>query len=223
MHPNGHLLFCTALTIIFALGGTYSSGAENEQRVLATSRSGELRVEQRGAEYWMVSVKNSASANRIPVESPDAAPVEIHFSPNEEWFFTLPAGMSCRREGSLYHRNPASGEIAALKAFNAMAWAQAAKLRALSQDFVAAEACRMMRFTGWSLDSSRLLVALRGGQSKFDMEGAYLYFHTGAKRWELTPYLERVNKGSSDILREPMPCCEPAGALPPEAQLKGAT
>jgi uncharacterized protein YecT (DUF1311 family) len=55
------------------------------------------------------------------------------------------------------------------------------------------------------------------------MDGAYLYFHTGTKRWELTPYLRKLNKITSDILSatdDVLPCAESAGALPAEAELK---
>lgn len=221
MQRNWCLLVCSVVTLSVGLDGSGLAQAADKKGLLATSRSGDLRVEQRGEEYWLVPTKNEAQAAvQLPVESPDAAPVEFHFSPNEEWLFALPAGGSGRRAGSLFHRDATSGKIEAVKAFDETAWEQGAKLRAFTSDFRADEAHAMMRFAGWSADSSRLLIGLRGGGSKFEMEGAYLYFNIRTKRFELTPYLRRVNQDSSDILGEPMPCTEPAGAMPSEAQLK---
>jgi uncharacterized protein YecT (DUF1311 family) len=221
MQRNWCLLVCSAVTVIVGLDGSGLAQATDKNELLATSRSGDLRVEQRGEEYWVVPTKKvGQAAARLPAESADAAPVEFHFSPNEEWLFTLPDGGSGRRAGSLFHRDPASGKIDAVKAFDETAWAQGAKLRAFTSDFRADEAHAMMRFAGWSVDSSRLLLGLRGGGSKSEMEGAYLYFNTRTKRFELSPYLRKVNQGSSDILAEQMPCTEPAGALPSEIQLK---
>jgi uncharacterized protein YecT (DUF1311 family) len=193
-----------------------SSAAENENRILATSSSGEWRVELRGEEFWIVSTKNAGQEEKLPVESAERAPVEFHFSPDEKWIFTLPNGGSCMRSGDLFHRNT-DGTVDAIESFDTKAWEQAVRLGAFAKDPAAEGACAMMRFIGWSLDSSRLLIGLRGGQGKTEMDAAYLYFSTGTKSFQITPYLRKLNKVSSDILSssdDVLPCAEPASPLP---------
>jgi hypothetical protein len=130
----------------FAAALVVGLAAADESRLLATSRSGELRVEQRGEEYWVVSSKDPAQAAQIPLESGgETAPVEFYFSPNDEWLFTLPNGGSCLREGSLFHRDAAAGTLKAIESFNDQAWAQGWKLVGFAQDFSADGACAMMR------------------------------------------------------------------------------
>jgi hypothetical protein len=216
------LIFCLTL-VVAPLCGPHRLAAESGGRVLATSLGGELRVEERHAEYWVVPSRDPADATRLPIESPDAVPVEFHFSPNAEWLFTLPNGGSAQRAGSLFHRQIRDGTLAAIPSFNAKAWEQVAKLGALRKDCFASGAPAMMRFVGWSVDSSRLLVGLRGGDGKFEMDAAYLYFRTATKRFELTPYLSKLNATTSDILSgfdDVLPCAEPAGLLPAASELK---
>ena len=224
MRRNLRRFFSFAAAAVVGLTAASRATAADEGRLLATSRSGELRVEQRGEEYWVVSSKDPAQAAQIPVESgEETGPVEFYFSPNDEWLFTLPNGMSCRREGSLFHRDAGAEKLEAVESFNDQAWVQGWKLVGFAQDFSAQGACAMMRFIGWSQDSARLLVGLRGGQGKFEMDGAYLYFRTGTKRWELTPYLRKLNRITSDILSatdDVLPCAESVGPLPAEEELK---
>ena len=85
------------------------------------------------------------------------------------------------RHGDLFQRN-ANGTIDSIETFDAEAWEQAVRLGAFTKDPAAEEACAMMRFIGWSLDSSRLLIGLRGGQGKTEMDAAYLYFNTRTKK-----------------------------------------
>ena len=120
---RGTFSFVAALMVGLTAPGRAT--AADESRLLATSRSGELRVEQRGEEYWVVSSKDPAHAARIPFESgEETAPVDFCFSPNDEWLFTLPNDMSCRREGSLFHRDAAAGTLEAIESCNDKAWAQ---------------------------------------------------------------------------------------------------
>ncbi len=225
MHRNLRGVFSFVAALVFGLTAAGRATAADESRLRATNRSGELRVEQRSEEYWIISSKDSAQATQIPLESGEQnAPVEFYFSPNDEWLFTLPNGGSCLRAGSLFHRDAVAGTVEAIESFNDQAWAQGWKLVGFTENFSAQGACAMMRFIGWSQDSTRLLVGLRGGQGKFEMDGAYLYFHTGMKRWEVTPYLRKLNKITSDILSatdDVLPCAESAAALPGEAELKG--
>ena len=210
------------MALMVTLGGL-SSAAENENRVLATSSNGDWRVEVKGEEFWIVSTKNAGPEEKLPVESTERAPVEFHFSPDEKWIFALPNGGSCMRPGDLFHRN-ADGTIDSIASFDTKAWEQVVRLHAFAKDPATEGACAMMRFIGWSLDSSRLLIGLRGGQGKTEMDAAYLYFNTRTKSFQITPYLRKLNKVSSDILSssdDVLPCAEPAGSLPSAKDLEG--
>lgn len=214
MKRSRRQLFSCFTVLIVSLGGL-SRAAENNGRTVATSPSGDWRVELKGEEFWIVSTKNAGPEGKLPVESAERAPVEFHFSPDEKWILTLPDGGSCMRPGDLFHRN-ADGTIDSIESFDTKAWEQAVKLGAFAK-VAAAEGCAMMRFIGWSLDSSRLLIGLRGGQGKTEMDGAYLYFNTRTKSFQITAYLRKLNKVSSDILSssdDVLPCAEPAGPLP---------
>jgi uncharacterized protein YecT (DUF1311 family) len=49
------------------------------------------------------------------------------------------------------------------------------------------------------------------------MDAAYLYFNTRTKSFQITPYLRKLNKVTSDILSgsdDVLPCAEPASPLP---------
>ena len=190
--------------------------------ILATSPSGDWRVELKGEEFWVVSTKNAGPEEKLPVKSAERTPVEFHFSPDEKWIFALPDGGSCMRPGDLFHRN-ADGTIDSIESFETKAWEQAVRLGAFAEDPAAEGACAMMRFIGWSLDSSRLLIGLRGGQGKTEMDAAYLYFNTRTKSFQITPYLRKLNKVSSDILSssdDVLPCAEPASPLPSAKDLE---
>ena len=74
----------------------------------------------------------------------------------------------------------------------------------------------MTFFEGWSLDSSRLLIRLEGGEQKRSTKPGLLYFNTRAKKFELTDYLRTLNKTKSGALV----CAEPIDPLPNESELK---
>jgi hypothetical protein len=104
MNRSRRQLFPCLTALIVSLSGL-SRAAENESRIVAKSPSGDWRVELKGEEFWIVSAKNAAPGEKLPVESAERAPVEFHFSPDEKWIFTLPDGGSCMRPGDLFHRN----------------------------------------------------------------------------------------------------------------------
>ncbi len=214
-------LFPCLTALIVSLSGL-SRAAENESRIVAKSPSGDWRVELKGEEFWIVSTRNAGPEEKLPVESAERAPVEFHFSPDEKWIFTLPDGGSCLRPGDLFHRS-ADGTIDSIESFETKAWEQAVKLGAFAKGPAAEDGCAMMRFIGWSLDSSRLLIGLRGGQGKAEMDAAYLYFNTQAKSFQITAYLRKLNKVSSDILSssdDVLPCAEPVSPLPTAKDLE---
>ena len=163
------------------------------------------------------------AGEKLQVESAERAPVEFHFSPDEKWIFTLPDGGSCLRPGDLFHRND-DGTIDSIESFDTKAWEQAGKLDAFAKGPAAEEGCAMMRFIGWSLDSSRLLIGLRGGQGKAEMDGA-CFDVSGRKAFGRRPFLRKLNKVSSDILSSSdhvLPCAEPASPLPERKGLGSA-
>lgn len=221
MNRSRRQLFPCLTALIVSLSGL-SRAAENESHIVARSPSGDWRVELKGEEFWIFSTKNAGPEEKLPVESAERAPVEFHFSPDEKWIFTLPDGGSCMRPGDLFHRN-ADGTIDSIESFDTKAWEQAVKMGAFAKDTTVEEACAMMRFIGWSLDSSRLLIGLRGGHGKTEMDAAYVYFNTRTKSFQITAYLRKLNKASSDILSsfaDMLPCAEPGSPLPSTKDLE---
>src|SRR5205807_1775956 len=90
-----------------------------------------------------------------------------------------------------------------------------------TENFADEGLCAMVRFGGWSDDSGRLLLIIRGGQERRQIVGRHLYYNTRTGRFELTPYLRKVNDASGksheiDVLA----CAGPVDPLPDEATLK---
>ena len=101
------------------------------------------------------------------------------------------------------------------------AWAEALKQRLFTENFADEGQCAMVRFGGWSDDSGRLLLVIRGGEERRETVGRYLYYNTRTSRFELTSYLRKVNAASAksheiDVLA----CAEPVEPLSDEATLK---
>jgi len=79
----------------------------------------------------------------------------------------------------------------------------------------------MVRFGGWSDDSGRLLLIIRAGEERRETVGQYLYYNTRTGRFELTPYLRKVNVASAKSHQiNVLACAEPVDPLPNEATLK---
>ena len=206
-----------------------SHAAEETPEVLYTSPGGAFRIEMTGevtspgdepsGDVWVISSKDPAQRVKLPKQSIDS-PLddEFHSSPNEEWIFGLRHVGSGLRYGNVYHRvNPTQIEVLDKDAsFNDLVWKNAGKLGALKQDYSAAGVYAMTCFVCWSLDSSRLLVQLRGGEEKRAMRSGLLYFNTRTKKFEMTDYLRKLNKTKSAALA----CAEPVDSLPSEQELK---
>jgi len=101
------------------------------------------------------------------------------------------------------------------------AWDEAMKQKLFTTNFADEGLCAMVRFGGWSGDSGRLLLMMVGGEERRETIGQYLYYNTRTGRFELTPYLHKVNAACSkshniDVLA----CAEPINPLPDEATLK---
>lgn len=203
-----------AVTILAFVGGTGRS-EENEPSVF-TSRSGNFRVEVNGADAVVVSTEDSSQKLNVPQDADALSPDdEFYFSPNDEWIYAGRHGGSCLRDADLFHRSEATN-MDPVANFNASAWKNAAKFKALKKDYAGEGDCAMTFFVNWSVDSTRLLVGLLGGEDRRDIHSAYIYFNTGTKDFELTPYLKKLSATKARTL----PCAEPTTPLPPDAELK---
>jgi uncharacterized protein YecT (DUF1311 family) len=226
---NRNYLANVVLAASFLISFSTIRAADEKTEVLFTSPSGAFRIERSGepssngeeptGDLLVVPVKDPTQRAKLPKQAADS-PLddELHFAPNEEWIFGLRHVGSGLRYGNVYHRVNLS-QIEVLdqdESFNDLVWENCVKLGALKADYSAAGVYAMTSFVGWSLDSSRLLIELRGGEEKRSMQGGYLYFNTRTKKFEITDYLRKVKKAKSEALI----CAEPVDALPSETELK---
>ncbi|MEY2509357.1 MAG: Lysozyme inhibitor LprI [Verrucomicrobiota bacterium] len=201
---------------------------EEQTEVLYTSPSGAFRIESKfpdqsaddaTADIWVVSTKDPAQRAKLPKQSVDSpTDDEFHFSPNEEWLFGTRHVGSGLRYGNIYHlMKPLRIEVVGKQgAFNELVWEQGVKLGALKMDYSAAGVYAMTAFGNWSLDSSRLLIRLCGGEKKGSMLCGFFYFNTRTDKFEATDYSRKLSRAK----RGPLACAEPIDSLPPEAELK---
>jgi uncharacterized protein YecT (DUF1311 family) len=202
--------------------------SEEQIEVLYTSPSGAFRIESKfsdqsaddaTADIWVVSTKDPAQRVKLPKQSADSpTDDEFHFSPNEEWLFGSRHVGSGLRYGNIYRlRNPLRVEaVGEPGSFNDLVWKEAVKLGALKKDYGAMGFYAMTAFMNWSLDSSRLLIRLCGGEEKRSMLCGSLYFNTKSNQFEATDYSRKLGKAKP----EPLACAEPIDPLPTEDELK---
>jgi hypothetical protein len=204
--------------------------AQDNRELLATSPSGAYRVESRPNELgkpgeeptgdvWVISTKDSSQRVALPKQSPDSpTDDEIHFSPNEEWIFGLRHVGSGLRYGNIYHLlKPLRIEVVGKQGhFDELVWEQGVKLGALKENYSAHGVYAMTFFGGWSIDSSRLLIRLCGGEEKRDMRCGFFYFTTRTNTFEATDYSRKLSRTKSRVLT----CAEPIDPLPSEAELE---
>ena len=209
---------------------TASAAAEDENKpqVLKTSPSGKFRVVENGEGFWIVTAADENQ--RTKMHSAELViPEEFRFSPDEKWLYVELHHGSCMSGADLYRKSnsKAAGpnEVGPFQpiepALEYGAWAEALKQRLFTENFADEGLCAMVRFGGWSDDSGRLLLIIRGGESRRETVGRYLYYNTRTSGFELTPYLRKVNAASAksheiDVLA----CAEPVDPLPDEATLK---
>lgn len=133
-------------------------------------------------------------------------PEEFRFSADEKWLYVELHHGSCMSGADLYKRtnSEASGPNG-VGPFQRMeppleegAWAEALKQRLFTQNFAKEGLCAMVRFGAWSDDSGRFLLIIRGGEERRETVGRYLYYNTRTGRFELTPYLRKVNAASAN-------------------------
>jgi uncharacterized protein YecT (DUF1311 family) len=221
-------LAAVGIVVALCLLGQTKVPAEEQTEVLGTSPSGAFRIESKfpessaadeTADIWLVSTKDPTQRAKLPKQSADSpTDDEFHFSPNEEWLFGLRHVGSGLRYGNIYHLlKPLQIETVGKGGqFNELVWEQGVKLKAVKQNYSADGVYAMTAFGNWSLDSSRLLIRLCGGEKKGSMLCGFLYFDTRTSNFEVSEYSRKLNKAKGD----PLTCAEPIDALPPEAELK---
>jgi len=201
---------------------------ENKPEVLKTSPSGTFRVVQDGEEFWIVT---SADENqRTKMHSAELViPEEFRFSPDEKWLYVELHHGSCMSGADLYRKSGSkaggpneAGPFQPIEpSLEHAAWADALKQRLFAKNFADEGLCAMVRFGGWSDDSGRLLLIIRGGEERRETVGRYLYYNTRTSQLELTPYLRKINAASAKSHEiNVLACAEPVDPLPDEATLK---
>jgi hypothetical protein len=156
-------------------------------------------------------------------------PEEFDFSPDEKWLYVELHHGSCMSGADLHRRsNSKAARPNGVGPFQRIepsledgAWAEALKQRLFTKNFADEGLCAMVRFCGWSDDSGRLLLIIRGGEVRSETVGRYLYYNTCSSGFELTPYLRKVNAAfakSHEV--NGLACAEPVDQLPDETTLK---
>ncbi len=221
-------LATTAAVISLCLGWSTKTRAEEQTEVLVTSPSGAFRIESKfpetsaaeeTADIWLVSTTDPPQRAELPKQSADSpTDDEFHFAPNEEWLFGLRHVGSGLRYGNIYHLlKPLRIEVVWKQGyFDELVWKQGVKLGALKENYSAAGVYAMTAFASWSLDSSRLLIRLCGGEKKGNMLCGFLYFNTRTNQFEVTDYSRKLSKAKPEMLA----CAEPIDPLPSEGELK---
>ena len=218
-------LYAPVVLIATLVTGFSATGnAEGRPEVLYTSPDGAIRIERSGGNAWVISTKDPTQRAKMPpLEGISPVDDEYHSSPNNEWIFGTRRMAHGFSNGDLFHRvgaerievMPAEKE----KEFNDLVWPYCVKQGALKANYSMEEDGADTAFTGfiaWSLDSSRLLVKLSGGNRHGTLHDCYVYFNTRTKSFEITDYLRRLNKSKWAVAA----CAEPTDPLPGEAELK---
>jgi len=201
---------------------------ENRPQVRKTSPNGTFRVVQNGEDFWIVTAADENQ--RTKMHSAELViPEEFRFSPDEKWLYVELHHGSCMSGADLYRRSDSKaagpndvGPFQLIKlSLEDGAWAEALKQRLFTKNFADEGLCAMVRFGGWSDDSGRLLLIIRGGEERRETVGRYLYYNTRTSGFELTPYLRKVNTASAKSHEmNVLACPEPVDPLPDEATLK---
>jgi uncharacterized protein YecT (DUF1311 family) len=198
--------------------------AEEKTEVLYTSPSGAIRIERDGENAWLISTEDPTQRAKMPpLEGISPFDDEFHASPNGEWIFGTRKMAHGFSNGDLFHRiDPQHIKIAPTEkdqSFNDLVWPYCVKQGALKANYSAEEDgadVGMTDFVAWSIDSSRLLVQLLGGDRHKTLHTCYVYFNTRTKSFEMTDYLRKLNKTKAKVLA----CAEPVDPLPSKAELK---
>jgi len=221
---NRNYLPDIALVGSFLISFSATMRAEENGEVLYSSPSDAFRIERNGEDAWVISTKDPTQRAKVPpLEGISPVDDEYHSSPNDEWLFGVRSMAHGFSNGDLFHRvDPQHIKIAPTEkdqSFNDLVWPYCVKQGALKANYSAEEDgadTGLTDFVAWSLDSSRLLARLRGGDRHKMLHSCYVYFNTRTNGFEMTDYLRKLNKMKSDALA----CAEPVDPLPIEAEVK---
>lgn len=206
------------------IGFSATGNAEEKPEVLYTSPDGAIRIERSREAAWLISTKDPTQRAKMPpLEGISSVDDEYHSSPDDEWIFGARHMAHGFSNGDLFHRvgeeyiemMPAEKD----KSFNDLVWPYCVKQGVLKANYSMEEDGADAAFTdfiAWSLDSSRLLVKLSGGNRHETLHHCCVYFNTRTKSFEMTDYLRKLNKSKSAVAA----CAEPTDPLPGEAELK---
>jgi uncharacterized protein YecT (DUF1311 family) len=221
---NRNSFAAVVLIASLVVGFSATGNAEEKPEVLYTSPDGAIRIERSGEAAWVISTKDPTQRAKMPpLEGISSVDDEYHSSPNDEWIFGTRHMAHGFSNGDLFHRvgeehiemMPAEKD----KEFNDLVWPYCVKQGVLKANYSIEEDGADTAFTdfiAWSLDSSRLLVELSGGNGHETLHNCYVYFNTRTKSFEMTKYLRKLNKSKSAVAA----CAEPSDPLPTEAELK---
>jgi len=200
------------------------NSAEEKTEVLYTSPSGAFRVvqlnvtptgdDQSGQEFWIVSTRDESRRTKL-YSSEITFPTAFYSAPGERWLFVESHQGSCLQRGDLY-RCKDNDTFEGTPSFSHRAWNDAVKLGAFKTNYSAEGLCAMIQFGCWSLDASRLLVVMLGGEDRRSTNQRHIYFNTRSQKFEITDYLRKLNKSKSKMLV----CAEPVDPLPSLVELK---
>jgi len=212
--------------------------AEEETFEVYTTPKGTYRLETAGGDETQVFavLKSSGQRERLPdasSEDPTECTVIYAGSPDEKWIFRTESWRHHAVQGrQLYHHENGAKFVyyKGKKWFANAAMAYAIKAGGFKKtDFYEQRGPRnvedhfLAEFRDWNPDSARLLLSIigEGDYSETTPKRWYVYFNTGTKAFELTPYLRALNKlTAKDNTENATPCAEPIDALPTEAELK---
>jgi hypothetical protein len=160
-----------AIQLAAADSARTQSATEDENQIPYTSISGAYGIEQNGEQAWLVSLNDPQQRAEIPpLEGISPVDDEYHSSPNDEWIFGVRGMAHGFSNGDLFHRvNPKKIETvptAKDKSFNDLVWFYCVREGLLKANYSAEEGdadTAFTHFVAWSLDSSRLLIELEGG------------------------------------------------------------
>lgn len=201
-----------------------NAATEQKSQILYTTPSGAFRVvqvdvtptgeDESGSEFWIISTRDENRRTKL-YSTEIVFPTGFYSGPSDRWVFVESHEGSCLERGDVYRRKD-NDMFEAVASFSDHAWKNAVKLGAFKTNYSAEGLCAMIQFGCWSLDGSRLLIAMLGGEDRRSTEERDLYFNTRTQQFELSNYLRKLNKAKSS----PLPCAEPVDALPPENELK---
>src|SRR5947199_6034222 len=198
--------------------------AEEQPEVLYTSPTGAFRVvqvsatptsdDESGRDFWIVSTRDETRRTKL-YSSEITFPTALYSAPGERWLFVESHQGSCLQRGDLYRRKD-DDTFEGAPSFSERAWKDAVKLGAFKTNYSAEGLCAMIQFGCWSLDASRLLVVMLGGEDRRSTNQRHIYFNTRSQKFKITDYLRKLNKSKSKMLV----CAEPVDPLPSLVELK---